>query len=106
MLIGFFCPFAHRVNLVRHLKGLQEIIPLSVVRPYPKGEEGFRFPADDTEYGGSTVDPLYESKFLSDLYFKSDPEYKGRFFVPLLWDKKTTQAVNNVSPLACGCTMN
>ena len=25
LYIGLFCPFAHRVNLVRHLKGLQDV---------------------------------------------------------------------------------
>jgi len=36
-------------------------------------------------------------KYLQDLYFKVDPDYKGRFTVPLLWDKTTDTAVNNES---------
>lgn len=36
---GLFCPFAQRVNIVRHLKGQQELLPISVVKPYPKGDE-------------------------------------------------------------------
>lgn len=38
-LEGLFCPFAHRANLVRHLKGLTEIVPISIVKPYPKGDD-------------------------------------------------------------------
>jgi putative glutathione S-transferase len=29
---------------------------------------------------------------------KSSPEYDGRVSVPVLWDKKTEQIVNNESP--------
>jgi putative glutathione S-transferase len=34
---------------------------------------------------------------LKELYHKSDPTYKGRVSVPVLWDKKTSQIVNNES---------
>jgi putative glutathione S-transferase len=89
------------VNLVRHLKGLQDVIDISVVRPYPKGDAkgwpGWKFPADENEYAGSTVDMLFGSEYLHEVYFKADQEYKGRYSVPLLWDTKTNTAVNNVS---------
>ena len=42
-------------------------------------------------------DPLYDSKFLRELYFKVNPNYDGRFTVPVVWDKKTEQIVNNES---------
>ena len=38
LYLGLFCPFAHRVNAFRHLMGLQEILPVSIVRPYPSGD--------------------------------------------------------------------
>lgn len=101
LYIGLFCPFAHRVNLVRHLKGLQDIIPISVVRPYPKGDEngwpGWRFPKDDNEYPAATTDRLFGSEHLHQVYFKADPEYKGRYSVPVLWDTKNDTLVNNES---------
>jgi putative glutathione S-transferase len=31
------------------------------------------------------------------LYFRDDPSYKGKYSVPLLWDKKTNRIVNNES---------
>lgn len=101
LYIGIFCPFAHRANIVRHLKGLQDIIPVSIVKPYPKGDEngwpGWKFPKTDEEYPKATVDHLFESEYLHQVYFKADPEYKGRYSVPLLWDKSTDTAVNNES---------
>jgi len=94
--VGLFCPFAHRVNLIRHIKRLTGIISLSVVRPYPKDGGGWQFPASDEEYPNATVDHLFGSKFLSEVYFKDDKDYKGKYSVPLLWDKKTERIVNNV----------
>ncbi|KAL1303627.1 hypothetical protein AAFC00_006987 [Neodothiora populina] len=101
MYIGLFCPFAHRANIVRHLKGLQEYIDISVVKPYPKGDEngwpGWCFPKDDDEYAGATVDKLFGSDYLHKVYFKADKDYKGRYTVPVLWDKKLNTIVNNES---------
>jgi putative glutathione S-transferase len=95
--MGLFCPFAHRANLVRHIKHLTDIISIDVVKPYPKGDEGWRFPSSDEEYPNATVDHLFGSKFLHEIYFKDDKDYKGKYSVPVLWDKKTNRIVNNVS---------
>ena len=95
--VGLFCPFAHRAIIVRELKGLHNFLPMSIVKSYPKDNGGWRFPATDDEYPGSTVDHLFHSKFLSNVYLKSDSEYKGRYSVPVLWDRKTNQIVNNES---------
>ncbi|KAL5591488.1 hypothetical protein FOVSG1_010377 [Fusarium oxysporum f. sp. vasinfectum] len=102
LYIGLFCPFAHRANLVRHLKGLQDIISLSVVKPYPKGDDkgwpGWQFPSPpDDLYEGATEDHLFKSKYLHEVYFRDDPDYKGRYSVPVLWDKKENRMVNNES---------
>jgi glutathionyl-hydroquinone reductase len=101
MTAGLFCPFAQRVNIVRHIKGLQSLIDVSIVAAYPKGDSkgwpGWRFPTESNPYEGATVDKLYGSEYLHDVYFKDDKEYKGRYTVPLIWDTKTNRAVNNVS---------
>lgn len=100
LYIGLFCPFAHRANLVRHLKGLQDFIDISIVKPYPKGNEqgwpGWQFPKSNDEYPNATVDNLFGSKYLHEVYFKADKDYKGRYSVPTLWDKKLNTIVNNV----------
>ncbi|KAK4939869.1 hypothetical protein LTR10_019937 [Elasticomyces elasticus] len=101
LYVGLFCPFAHRANITRHLKGLTDIIDISVVKPYPKGDNdgwpGWRFPASDDEYPAATVDRLFGSKFMHEVYFKVDPEYKGRYSVPVLFDRETGTIVNNES---------
>jgi glutathionyl-hydroquinone reductase len=45
----------------------------------------------------SEPEPLFGFKLLRELYFKADPEYNGRFTVPVLWDTKTGTIVNNES---------
>ena len=101
MYIGLFCPFAHRATIVRQLKGLQEYIDISVVKPYPKGDAngwpGWIFPKDDDEYPAATVDKLFGSDYLHKIYFKADKDYKGRYSVPVIWDKKLNTIVNNES---------
>ena len=97
LYVGLFCPFAHRVLLTRELKGLQEFLPMSIVKSYPKNDGGWRFPETDDEYLGSTVDHLFGSRYLHDIYFKSYAQYEGKSSVPVLWDKKTNQIVNNES---------
>ncbi|KNG46331.1 glutathione s-transferase [Stemphylium lycopersici] len=94
LYIGLFCPFAHRPNLIRHLCNLQSYLPISIVRPYPKGEAGWRF---DANYPGSTPDHLFNSQFMHQLYFRDDPAYKGKYSVPLLWDRKAGKIVCNES---------
>ncbi|KAL8818321.1 MAG: hypothetical protein Q9223_003025 [Gallowayella weberi] len=97
LYVGLFCPFAHRVILTRQLKGLQQFLPMSIVKPFPKEGGGWRFPATNDEYPGSTIDHLFHSRFLHDVYHRSDPKYEGKYSVPMLWDKKTNQIVNNES---------
>jgi glutathionyl-hydroquinone reductase len=80
---------------------LTEYIDLSVVKPYPKGDDkgwpGWVFPKTDDEYPAATVDKLFGSQYLHEVYSKADAEYKGRYSVPVVWDRKTNTMVNNVS---------
>lgn len=48
-------------------------------------------------FPGSTEDKLYGSKYVSDLYYKADPDYNARFTVPVIWDKKGETIVSNES---------
>ena len=100
LYVSLFCPFAARVMLARELKCLQSFISMDVVKAFPKFDGGWRFPKDELEYPGSTIDHLYHSSFLHEIYFKSPPtydKYEGKYTVPVLWDKKTKQIVNNES---------
>lgn len=50
------------------------------------------------KYGiDGTIDHNYHFQRISELYFKSEPEYAARFTVPVLWDLKTQTIVNNES---------
>jgi len=65
------------------------------------GEKGWRFPtAEDKDAEGENVvpDPLHEDfTHLRQVYFESDPDYSGRFTVPVLYDKTQKRIVNNES---------
>lgn len=45
----------------------------------------------------STFDPINGFKRLSELYYKSEPNYNARFTVPVLWDTHTNTIVSNES---------
>ncbi|RKP09373.1 glutathione S-transferase [Thamnocephalis sphaerospora] len=95
LYISLACPWAHRTLLMRSLKGLTPYIGLSVV-DYLMGPKGWKF-SDPSETPGAIPDTVNHAQFIRELYFKVDPEYAGRFTVPVLWDKKTQTIVNNES---------
>lgn len=92
LYVSYACPWAHRTLIFRTLKGLQEIIPISVVNWF-MGEQGWTFaPAE-----GVIPDPFYNAEYLHQIYAKAEPKYTGRVTVPVLWDKQTETIVNNES---------
>lgn len=95
LYVSYACPWATRTLIVRKLKGLDDLISVTVVSPR-MGSDGWPF-ANSDEFPGAEVDPLYKSNHVKDLYLRADPDYGGRFTVPVLWDKKTQKIVNNES---------
>ncbi|QRV91617.1 glutathione S-transferase [Ceratobasidium sp. AG-Ba] len=95
VFVSYACPWAHRVLITRVLLKLEDVIGLSVVSPR-MGNLGWPFAAAD-EFPGADSDPIQNSNHMRDLYFKADPEYSGRFTVPIVWDKKNSTIVNNES---------
>ncbi|PPQ70398.1 hypothetical protein CVT24_013136 [Panaeolus cyanescens] len=95
LYVSYACPWATRTLIVRKLKGLESLIPVTVVSPH-MGPDGWPFATVDP-YAGADADPLYKSDHVKDLYYKADPNYSGRFTVPVLWDKKLHTIVNNES---------
>ncbi|RLL95054.1 hypothetical protein CFD26_102648 [Aspergillus turcosus] len=93
LYLGYGCPWAHRTNIVRTLKGLEDIIQLVVLDP-ELGPDGWYFSG---RYGSAEKDPLYGFKLLKELYLKADPQYEGRYTIPVLWDKQRETIVNNES---------
>ena len=93
LYIQYGCPFAQRANIVVHLKGLQDIISIVALDP-TKTPEGFRFTG---KLGTFDKDPYYGFSHIRELYWKVDPDRKGPFTIPLLWDRKKEVIVNNES---------
>ena len=92
LYVSLACPWAHRTLVYRKLKGLEQIIPISVVHPF-MGEHGWTF----AEGEGVIADPLIHADYAYELYIKAKPNYTGRVTVPILWDKKTNTIVSNES---------
>lgn len=92
LYVSLGCPWAHRTVLLRSLKGLQEVVSLSIVDPVIS-DQGWKF----SERFGSIPDSLYGSSYLWQIYTRAKSDYTGRVTVPVLWDKKTETIVNNES---------
>lgn len=86
------CPWASRCLMMRKLKGLEEIISLSVVSPVML-EHGWTF----KDGPGVIADPIIDADYMHEIYTHVDPTYSGRVTVPVLYDKKTDTIVNNES---------
>ncbi|MBV1879110.1 MAG: glutathione S-transferase C-terminal domain-containing protein [Pseudomonadales bacterium] len=89
LYVSLACPFAHRVIIMRHLKGLQDIISMSEVDPLQQ-DEGWEF---SKEY----PDPLYTKNRLYEIYARSNAAITSRVSVPVLWDKKNQTIVSTDS---------
>ncbi|MFL2669081.1 MAG: glutathione S-transferase family protein [Alphaproteobacteria bacterium] len=85
------CPWAHRTQIVRRIKGLEKVITISLSDiprtrswAYSKGI-------------GKGLDPIDGVFELHQAYQAASPNYTGRVTVPTLWDKKLWTIVNNES---------
>jgi len=98
LYVSLACPWAHRTLVFRQLKGLEDIVSVSVVHP-DMHDKGWSFNHDEesaTLYG-TTGDDLYADNYIADKYRAQVPQYQGVNSVPILWDKKTEVMVNNES---------
>jgi putative glutathione S-transferase len=92
LYVSLACPWAHRTLIYRKLKGLENLIDVSVVS-WLMRENGWTFDTDK----GSTGDPLDGHEYLYQRYLEDTADYTGRVTVPLLWDKKLQRIVSNES---------
>ena len=88
LYVALICPWACRTLMARKLKGLEDVITLSIVEP-ELTDEGWRF--------APGADPVMGATYMHDLYRKADPRVNGRATVPVLWDRATATIVNNES---------
>lgn len=92
LYVALICPWASRALIARKLKGLEQVISVSVVEPQLH-DQGWRF----GDFPGADRDTLNQAEYLHELYTRADASYTGRATVPILWDKKTATIVNNES---------
>ncbi|WP_431302792.1 glutathione S-transferase family protein [Sediminicoccus sp. BL-A-41-H5] len=92
LIVSLACPWAHRALIFRALKGLTEMISLSVTH-WLMGEQGWSFaPAP-----GVVPAPILGAARLHEIYTAAEPGYSGRVTVPVLWDKARQRIVSNES---------
>ena len=92
LYVSLACPWASRTLMIRTLKGLEDMISISVVHPLML-EHGWTF----EEGEGVIGDPIFKARYLHEVYTAVKPDYTGRVTVPVLFDKKTKTIVNNES---------
>ncbi|MFN2459308.1 MAG: glutathione S-transferase family protein [Candidatus Velthaea sp.] len=90
LYVSLACPWAHRTIIVRAVKGLEDAVGMTVVDPV-RDERGWAF----RDGPGHSEDPVNGFKFLSQAYDATDPNYRGRVTVPVLWDTQSKRIVSN-----------
>ncbi len=88
LYVSYACPWAHRTLIFRRLKGLEEMVSVTVVEPLME-ENGWAF--------GEVPDPINDCHYLYQVYLKARAGFSGRVTVPVLWDKLGGTIVNNES---------
>lgn len=95
LYVSLACPWAHRQVIVRELKGLTTVLPMTIVDPW-RDEQGWRFPAAvDPTLPEHRPDPVRGARLLRESYLATDPGFTGRVTVPCLWDTVGSRMVSN-----------
>jgi len=92
LYVALPCPWAHRTVIMRVLKGLEDVVSMSVLEPL-YGPHGWRFGTSP----GTVADSVNGASELAEIYLRADPRYTGRVSVPALWDQERRTIVNNES---------
>ncbi|HHH27696.1 MAG TPA: glutathione S-transferase family protein [Polyangiaceae bacterium] len=94
LYVSYACPWACRTLMVRAMKGLEDVISVSVVHHF-MGDDGWAFRPDEDE--ASTEDHVLGADSLREIYLAADASFTGRVTVPVLWDRERRTIVNNES---------
>src|SRR5262249_4839014 len=90
LYVALPCPGAHRRVIMRMLKGLEDVVSMSVLEPL-YGPHGWRFGTSP----GTSPDSVNGASELAEIYLRADPRYTGRVSVPAFWDTVRRTIVNN-----------
>ena len=85
------CPWAHRTQIVRRLKGLEGAISATLSDLPRVRSWAYSRGIDELQPGDDGILELHE------VYIAADPKYSGRVTVPTLWDREKKTIVNNES---------
>lgn len=96
LYVSSACPWAHRTIIARAVFGLEDVVGMTVVDP-ERDERGWAFRDGD----GFSRDPVNGFAFLSEAYTSTQPGYRGRWTVPVLWDTTAQRIVNNSEDDIC-----
>lgn len=96
LYVSLACPWASRAVIALLLRRLDAVVGVTVVDPV-RDERGWAF----RDGPGHSRDPINGFEFLSQAYAASQPGYRGRWTVPVLWDKETKRIVNNSEDDIC-----
>lgn len=88
LYVALICPWASRTLIARRLKGLADVITITIVEP-ELTDDGWAIAAG--------ADPVNHAAYMHEIYTKADPRVNGRATVPALWDRQTGTLVNNES---------
>lgn len=89
------CNWSNRASIVRELLGLQDAIKVEIMG---QGTDAF---SEEKPLGWEFVNspnhinPETGARFLSEIYYNTDPSYEGRCTAPTLVDYKTGKVANN-----------
>lgn len=92
LYVSLACPWANRTLIFRKLKGLEDMIGVSVVH-WLMRENGWTF----KDAPGVIPDTVNHAQYYYEVYLAADPNYEGRVTVPMLWDKQRNTIVSNES---------
>jgi putative glutathione S-transferase len=109
LYVSLACPWASRTIIFRKLKGLEGAIGMTVVDPF-RDDKGWAFRDPERVKPGTplknldefeSTDPINGFRYLGEAYKATDPNFKERVTVPVLWDKVTKKIVNNCEDDIC-----
>jgi len=91
LYVAINCPWAHRTEIMRKLKGLEDVVGIAYVAPR-RTDQGWVF-----EPQGRFADPLLHSHALHEIYRLARSDFSGRVTVPVLFDTQLQTIVSNES---------
>ena len=92
LYVALICPWASRTLMARKLKGLEDVISISIVEPFLT-DQSWKF----GPFPGAIEDSVNNVTYMHEIYTLSDSDFTGRVTVPVLWDKVNKEIVNNES---------